>query len=50
MIDSSHFLLDSLYCEWGYILNLDTKMLEVWRGWQTTSDPDNRYGTAGTDT
>jgi len=42
MIDSKDFIKDSLFCEWGYIVNLDTNELEVWRGFQKTSNK-NRY-------
>lgn len=44
-IQNSMFVLDSLYCEFAYILNLDTKHLEFWVGFQTKPDPKNRYGT-----
>lgn len=30
--DSTAFAADSLYCEWAYIINLDTRQLEVY-GW-----------------
>lgn len=45
MIDSSEFIKDSLFCEWGYIVNLDTMKLEVWKGFQEVPDEMNRYGT-----
>jgi hypothetical protein len=32
--DSSGFLSDSLYCEFAYIINLDTEQLEFYRGFQ----------------
>ena len=44
MIDDREFIKDSLFCEWGYIINLDTKRLEVWEGFQTTPQKGNRYG------
>lgn len=44
MVDSSEFIKDSLYCEYGYIINLDTNVLEFWRGFQQESQDDNRYG------
>ena len=30
--DSTVFLYDSLMCEWAYIINLDTKELELYKG------------------
>jgi hypothetical protein len=42
MIDNQSFLTDSLFCEWGYIINLDTGMVEVYRGFQKTKQ-DTRY-------
>jgi hypothetical protein len=34
MIDNEDFLKDSLFCEWAYIINLDTNKLEVYEGFQ----------------
>jgi len=34
MIDNASFIRDSLFCEWAYIINLDTNELEVWKGFQ----------------
>jgi hypothetical protein len=45
MMEYSDFIKMSLFCEWGYIVNLDTGMLEVWKGLQKTPDSTNRYGT-----
>ncbi|MGD9381201.1 MAG: hypothetical protein PVI03_02040 [Candidatus Thorarchaeota archaeon] len=45
MINSSEFIRDSLFCEWAYIVNLDTGFLEVWMGFQKTPWKKNRYGT-----
>jgi hypothetical protein len=47
MIDSHEFIKDSLFCEWVYIVNLDTMQLEVWRGFQKESQKGNRYGENG---
>ena len=43
-IKSNSFILDSLYCEYAYIVNLDKKCLEFWVGFQKEPDPKNRYG------
>ena len=32
MIDDQEFLKDGLFCEWGYVYNLDTEELEVYKG------------------
>ena len=32
MLDGSEFTKDGLCCEWGYIINLDTNMLDVYKG------------------
>jgi len=42
LIDSQDFIKDSLFCEWGYIINLDDNVLEVWRGFQKEPQ-NNRY-------
>ena len=42
MIDGADFLKDSLFCEWAYIVNLDTNKFEVWKGFNTTRHP-SRY-------
>ena len=44
MIDSEDFIKDSLFCEWGYIINLDDNILEIYRGYQE-SPQENRYYT-----
>jgi hypothetical protein len=36
------FLKDSLFCEWGYVINLTTNRLEIYRGFQKRPQ-DNRY-------
>lgn len=42
MIDNHRFIQDSLFCEHAYIINLDTKMLEYYIGYQNKQN-DNRY-------
>lgn len=46
MIDSSEFLLDSLFCEWAYIINVDVGVLEVYKGFNRRAGGSGRY--AGT--
>ena len=42
MIGQAKFLMDSLFCEWGYVINLDKGVLEVYRGFQKAPSK-NRY-------
>lgn len=44
MTESRDFITDSLFCEFGYIINLDTEMLEFWVGFQHKPQLGNRYG------
>lgn len=44
MPEDNDFIKDSLFCEWGYIVNLDTECLEVWIGFQKKAQKGNRYG------
>ena len=44
MIDSLPFIKDSLFCEYAYIVNLDTDQLEFYCGFQHKPDETNRYG------
>jgi len=34
LIDDHNFPLDSLFCEWGYLVDLDAETFEVYRGFQ----------------
>lgn len=43
MYDSHTFLLDSLFCEWAYIVNLDDGTLEVYKGFNTEPNGAGRY-------
>jgi hypothetical protein len=45
MIDSHTFMYDSLFCEWAYVINLDTEMLEIYKGYQKTKG-QGRYSLA----
>lgn len=49
MIDNSGFIKDSLFCEYGYIINLDTCMFEFWSGFQKVPQEGNRYGETSDD-
>ncbi len=42
--DGSGFIRDSLFCEWGYIVNLDSGKLEVYKGFQKQPHDKGRYG------
>ena len=42
MINNAKFLEDSLFCEWGYVINLDASILEIYRGFQKQPSR-NRY-------
>jgi hypothetical protein len=37
------FLLDGLYCEWAYIINLDDMVLEVYQGFNKDPSAPGRY-------
>ena len=39
---NDYFILDSLFCEYGYIMNKDTNELEVYVGFQK-EQPEGRY-------
>ena len=43
MIDNKEFLEESLFCEWAYIVNLDTKKLEVYKGFNKNKGGKGRY-------
>lgn len=44
MIDDSNFIKESLFCEWGWIINLDKNVLEIYKGFQSCPNY-NRYFT-----
>jgi hypothetical protein len=41
--DASSFPADSLYAEWGYLVDLDTGVFEVYRGFQETPHRNGRF-------
>ena len=44
MIVGNDFIKDSLFCEHAYIVNLDSRKLECYDGFQKAPDETNRYG------
>ena len=46
--EGKSFLYDSLFCEYGYLINLDTMKLELYVGFQKEPQEGNRYGTEPT--
>lgn len=45
MVDSNKFGHDSLFCEWGYVLNLDTRTLDLYKGFQESDHTDGWWAT-----
>lgn len=43
MIDSQTFLKDSLFCEWAYIVNLDSGCVEIYKGFNQNPKALGRY-------
>jgi hypothetical protein len=43
MIDSHNFPLDSLFCEWGYLVDLDRATFDVYRGFQNSPAAAGRW-------
>lgn len=42
-VSSNDFLKDSLFCEWAYIINLDTMKFEIYKGYNTKRRGEGRY-------
>jgi len=43
ILDSKDFAKDSLFCEWGYVVDLDRMVLEVYKGFQKECHIDGRF-------
>ena len=43
MLDAGRFPEDSVFCEWGYIINLDDEVFEIYRGFQKEPHTDGRF-------
>jgi hypothetical protein len=43
IMDGSDFPADSLFCEWGYLIDLDTGTFEAYRGFQRTAHAAGRF-------
>lgn len=43
MRDNIGFAQDSLFCEWAYVIDFDTNVLEVYIGFQKAPDFDGRF-------
>jgi len=44
---AADFMADSVFCEYAYILNLDTEELEIYRGRNTNPHAAGRYAAKG---
>lgn len=42
-IDNIEFAKDSLFCEWGYVVDLDREVLEIYKGFQTEDHTEGRF-------
>ena len=43
MIDNKGFPIDSLFCEWGYLIDLDNEVFQVYRGFQKSPSTKGRW-------
>lgn len=47
VLDASDFPLDSLFCEWGYLVDLDAETFEVYEGFQQSRHNRGRFASRG---
>ncbi len=48
VLDASDFPVDSLFAEWGYVVDLDAAVFEVYRGFQQEPHERGRFAGRGT--
>lgn len=46
-IDAVEFAQDSLFCEWGYVIDLDNEVVEIYKGFQTQPHAEGRFAEGG---
>ena len=49
MSDDHHFMNDSLFCEWAYVINLDDDTFEIYEGFQKKCHALGRYASGPSD-
>lgn len=42
-IDGINFATDSLFCEWGYVIDLDEEALEIYKGFNNEGEVEGRF-------
>lgn len=43
LVDSIEFAADSLFCEWAYVIDFDTNVFEVYKGFNTSGSATGRF-------
>lgn len=44
MIDGASFAGESIFCEWGYVIDLDEELFEVYEGFRKKPPTEGRFG------